>query len=88
MIEGAHIGPLFGIVVAPMIMFGCAYYPWRGLDAAVLLNPLTYVAEGLCAVLTPQQPHMPLPIVLAALTLITAFFWRMGLKAFLKRAVG
>ena len=64
-IEGAQIGLLFGIVVAPMIMFGCAYYPWRGLDAvpvmkvAVLINPLTYVAEGLRAVLTPQQPHMP-----------------------------
>ncbi len=92
-IEGAQIGLLFGIVVAPMIMFGCAYYPWRGLDAvpamkyAVLLNPLTYVAEGLRAVLTPQQPHMSLPVVLLALTLIAGFFWRLGLRAFMKRAI-
>jgi ABC-2 type transport system permease protein len=93
-IDGPQIGLLFGIVVAPMIMFGCAYYPWRGLDAvpamkyAVLLNPLTYVAEGLRAVLTPQQPHMPVPMILGALAAITALFWRLGLKAFIKRAIG
>jgi ABC-2 type transport system permease protein len=93
-IEGQQIGLLFGVVVAPMIMFGCAYYPWRGLDAvpvmkyAVLLNPLTYIAEGLRAVLIPDQPHMPLPMVLGALTLVTLIFWRLGLRTFMKRAVG
>lgn len=93
-IEGTQIGLLFGIVVAPMIMFGCAYYPWRGLDAvpamkiAVLVNPLTYVAEGLRAVLIPDQPHMPIALVLAALLAITALFWRLGLRSFMKRAVG
>jgi ABC-2 type transport system permease protein len=92
-IEGAQIGLLFGIVVAPMIMFGCAYYPWRGLDAvpamkyAVLLNPLTYVAEGLRAVLIPDQPHMPIPVILIALAAVTALFWRLGLRAFMKRAL-
>ena len=94
LIEGAQIGLLFGVVVAPMIMFGCAYYPWRGLDAvpimkyAVLLNPLTYIAEGLRAVLIPTQPHMPLGMVLVALALMTALFWRLGLRSFMKRAVG
>jgi len=92
-IEGAQIGLLFGIVVAPMIMFGCAYYPWRGLDAvpamkyAVLLNPLTYVSEGLRAVLIPDQPHMPIPVILIALAAVTALFWRLGLRAFMKRAL-
>ena len=93
-IEGTQIGLLFGVVVAPMIMFGCAYYPWRGLDEIpvmkylVLLNPLTYIAEGLRAVLIPAQPHMPLGAVLAALALITALFWRLGLRSFMRRAVG
>lgn len=93
-IEGQQIGLLFGVVVAPMIMFGCAYYPWRGLDAvpvmkyAVLVNPLTYVAEGLRAVLVPDHPHMPIAAVLAALAVITVVFWRVGLRAFMKRAVG
>jgi ABC-2 type transport system permease protein len=92
-IEGPQIGLLFGIVVAPMIMFGCAYYPWRGLDAvpamkyAVLINPLTYVSEGMRGVLIPDQPHMPMPVVLTALAAITLLFWRLGLRAFMKRAV-
>jgi len=93
-VAAQQIGLLFGIVVAPMIMFGCAYYPWRGLDAvpamkyAVLINPLTYIAEGLRGVLIPDLPHMPLGVVLAALAAITVIFWRLGLRAFLKRAVG
>ncbi|HVZ71526.1 MAG TPA: ABC transporter permease [Polyangia bacterium] len=93
-VAAPQIGLLFGVIVAPMIMFGCAYYPWRGLDAipamkvAVLINPLTYIAEGLRAVLVPDLPHMPLPVVLGALTAITLIFWRLGLRAFLKRAIG
>jgi ABC-2 type transport system permease protein len=93
-IEGQQIGLLFGLIIAPMIFFVCAYYPWAGLarvpfmQILVLANPLTYVAEGLRAVLTPQQPHMPLGMVLAALATITALFWRLGLKAFMKRSIG
>ena len=93
-VAAQQIGLLFGIIVAPMIMFGCAYYPWRGLDMApvvkyaVLANPLTYISEGLRGVLIPGLPHMPLPAVLGALTIITVVFWRLGLRAFMKRAVG
>src|SRR4029077_14165839 len=62
-----YIGLMFSVIVAPMIMFVCAYYPWRSLAVApmmqyaVLLNPLVYVSEGLRAALTPSLPHMPLP---------------------------
>jgi ABC-2 type transport system permease protein len=93
-VAAQQIGLLFGIVVAPMIMFGCAYYPWRGLDAlpgfkyGVLVNPLTYIAEGLRGVLVPELPHMPLGVVLAALALITVLFWGLGLRAFTRRALG
>jgi len=31
-IEGPQVGLMFGLIIAPMIMFGCAYYPWSGLD--------------------------------------------------------
>ncbi len=93
-IEGPQIGLLFGLIIAPMIMFGCAYYPWRGLDAVplmqycVLINPLTYIAEGLRAVLVPGKPHMPLGMVLAGLVVITLVFWVLGLRTFMRRAVG
>ena len=49
----AQVGLMFSLVVAPMIMFGCAYYPWAalknfpGLQYAVLINPLVYASEGL-----------------------------------------
>ena len=89
-----HIGMMFSVIVAPMIFFGCTYYPWRGLDAvpavkyAVLINPLVYVAEGMRAALTPGMPHMPLPVVLAMLLVLTAGFGALGLRAFYKRAIG
>ena len=93
-IQPQQIGLMFGVIVAPMIFFGCAYYPWQGLSAvpvmkyAVLINPLVYVAEGKRASLTPAAPHMSLGVVILALILITALFWTLGMRSFMKRAVG
>ena len=89
-----QIGLMFSVIIAPMMFFGCAYYPWRGLDAVpvmkwiVLLNPLVYVAEGMRGALTPEIPHMPLPVSMLALFLVAALFWTMGLRSFRKRAIG
>jgi ABC-2 type transport system permease protein len=93
-IQPQQIGLMFGVILAPMIFFGCAYYPWQGLTAvpvmkyAVLINPLVYVAEGMRAALTPRAPHMPLGVVVVALIAITGVFWMLGMRSFLKRAVG
>ena len=93
-IQPQQIGLMFGVIVAPMIFFGCAYYPWQGLSAvpvmkyAVLINPLVYVAEGMRAALTPSAPHMSLPVVIVALVLIIAVFWTLGIRSFMKRALG
>jgi ABC-2 type transport system permease protein len=89
-----HIGLMFSTIVAPMIFFGCTYYPWRGLDAVpvvkylVLVNPLVYVSEGMRASLTPGVPHMPLAVVLAMLVVLTAAFGAVGLRLFDRRAIG
>jgi ABC-2 type transport system permease protein len=88
-----QIGVMFSVILAPMIMFGCAYYPWRGLDRipfmkyAVLINPLTYVSEALRGALTPRVPHMSLPVALLALFSISAFFYILGMRSFMKRAI-
>lgn len=93
-IQPQQIGLMFGVILAPMIFFGCAYYPWQGLSTvpvmkyAVLINPLVYVAEGMRAALTPSSPHMPMPVVIVALIIITAIFWTLGMRSFMKRAVG
>jgi len=88
-----QVSIMFSVILAPMIFFGCAYYPWRGLDRvpvmkyAVLVNPLVYVAEGMRATLTPTLPHMSPWIAGAALLLITAIFWLTGIRSFEKRAL-
>jgi ABC-2 type transport system permease protein len=93
-IQPQQIGLMFGVILAPMIFFGCAYYPWQGLSAvpvmkyAVLINPLVYVAEGMRAALTPAAPHMPLGVVILALILVTGLFWTLGMRSFMKRAIG
>ena len=89
-----QIGLMFSAIIAPMMFFGCAYYPWRGLDAVpvfkylVLINPLVYVAEGMRGALTPNVPHMPLEVSMVALLVIAGLFWTAGLRSFRKRAIG
>ena len=88
-----QIGLMFSVILAPMIMFGCTYYPWSGLARvpalkwAVLVNPLVYVSEAMRAALTPDVPHMPVPAILGALVVINAIFLGLGLRAFDKRAM-
>ena len=89
-----QISLIFTALLSPMIFFGCAYYPWRGLDAVpvmkylVLVNPMVYVAEGMRGALTPNVPHMALPVVGIALLVIAAVFWTLGMRSFIKRAIG
>ncbi len=89
-----QIGLMFSVIIAPMLFFGCAYYPWRGLDVipvmkyAVLINPMVYVAEGLRGALTPAVPHMSMGVVTVALIVTAALFWTLGIRSFYKRAIG
>jgi ABC-2 type transport system permease protein len=87
-----QIGLMFSLVIAPMMMFGCAYYPWASLAAfpvlkyAVLINPLVYASEGLRGTLT-RAPHINTVIVIGALVLINALLLVVGLKKFHQKAV-
>jgi ABC-2 type transport system permease protein len=87
-----QIGLMFSLVLAPMMMFGCAYYPWSSLKAfpvlqyAVLINPLVYASEGLRGTLT-QAEHIDTPIVMGALVAINIVLLVVGLKKFHQKAV-
>lgn len=87
-----QIGLMFSLVLAPMMMFGCAYYPWSSLKAfpilqwAVLVNPLVYASEGLRGTLT-AAPHMDTFIVMGALVAINILLLVVGLKKFHQKAV-
>ena len=89
-----QIGLMFSLVVAPMIFFGCAYYPWSALGSfpilkrLVLVNPFVYATEGLRAALVPQFPHLPTAAIFAALAVFDAFFLWYGTRRFLRKAVG
>lgn len=87
-----QIGLMFSMVIAPMMMFGCAYYPWSflkaypGLQYVVLINPLVYASEGLRGSLVPVE-HMPLWVSIAALLFFNVVFLALGLKKFQSKAV-
>ena len=88
-----QIGLMFSLVLAPMLMFGCAYYPWSALESfpvlhiAVLINPLVYASEGLRGALVPQVRHMNTLAVIGALAAIDAALLVVGLWKFRQKAV-
>ncbi len=92
-INQQHIGLMFGMVITPMIFFGCTYYPWSALKTfpilqkLVLVNPLVYASEGMRAALVPQFPHLSTTAVLAALIIFDVVLLVVGLRQFEKKAV-
>jgi ABC-2 type transport system permease protein len=88
-----QIGLIFSLVLAPMIMFGCAYYPWSALASfpilqkIVLINPLVYASEGLRGTLAPQYPHMDPMVIVVVLGLMDAILIFVGLNRFQRKAV-
>lgn len=92
-INQQHIGLMFGMVITPMIFFGCTYYPWSALQTfpllqkAVLINPLVYASEGLRATLVPRSPHLSIVAVLIALVCFDVLLLAIGLRQFEKKAV-
>ena len=88
-----QIGLIFNVLVGPMILFGCAYYPWAALSVIpwfqklVLINPLVFASEGFRSALTPQLPHMPPWLIFGGLVGYCVLFTVLGLRNFQKRAL-
>jgi ABC-2 type transport system permease protein len=84
---------VFAVILLPLTMLGCVYYPWSALrtihwlQIATLINPTVYMAEGLRAVLTPSLGHMPLWVVFLALIGGTVLFGYLGTRTFRNRVV-
>ncbi len=91
--QQTHIGLMFSLVVAPMIFFGCTYYPWSALEKfpilqrVVLVNPLVYASEGLRGTMVPQFPHLPLLAVVVGLVFFNALLLVTGLRSFHGKSV-
>jgi ABC-2 type transport system permease protein len=90
--EPRTVPMLFGIIVIPITMLGCIYYPWKALaplgwlQTIVLLNPLVYMCEGFRAALTRGQ-HLTLWAVYPAMLGFLALFLWAGLSGFRKRVL-
>jgi ABC-2 type transport system permease protein len=87
-----RISVAFAIVLTPLIFTGATFYPWSALHSLrwfqilTLLNPLTYVSEGMRASLT-ATPHLaPGWIVLGLLTSLVLLS-ALGARGFVRRAV-
>ena len=88
-----HIGLMFSLVLAPMIFFGCTYYPWQALQSfpilkrVVLVNPMVYASEGFRSVLVPQFPHLSTAVILSGLVLFNVAFIAFGMRQFRRKAL-
>jgi len=88
-----HIGLMFSMVIAPMIFFGCTYYPWQALQKfpilkrAVLINPLVYASEGFRGTLVPQFPHLSSTLIVGGLVFFDVLFVAFGLRQFRRKAL-
>jgi len=92
-VKPQQIGLIFGVVVMPITFLGCVYYPWAylyhipWLQAAVLVNPIVYMSEGLRAALTPALPHMPIWLILTMLVVSNVLLMWTGVRGFLRRVI-
>jgi len=88
-----QVGLMFSLVMAPMLMFGCVYYPWAflrvfpELQYAVLLNPVVYATEGLRGTLVPQVPHIAGHITASVLVAVDIGLVALGISKFRRKAV-
>jgi len=92
-ISPRRINYLFALLLVPLTLLGCVYYPWAALgalpwlQALVLANPVVYMSEGLRAALSPQLPHMPLWAVYGLLGSALAVLLWIGLAKFEQRVL-
>ena len=93
MIDPRKIQMIFAVVLLPLTMLGCVFYPWSALHAirwlqiVVLINPMVYMTEGLRAALTPGLGHMAVWAILAALIGGTLIFGALAVRTFHNRVI-
>jgi ABC-2 type transport system permease protein len=92
-VQPRFAGLLFAVVLGPMMLFGCAYYPWAALNVmgplqyVFLLNPLVFMSEAMRLAVTPDVAHMPAGLLLGGLALYVAVFLLAGARSFESRTI-
>jgi ABC-2 type transport system permease protein len=92
-VQPRFAGLLFAVVLGPMMLFGCAYYPFASLGVlgplrfAFLLNPLVFISEAMRAAVTPGVAHMGTALLVAGFLLHLVLFAWLGSRSFEKRTI-
>jgi ABC-2 type transport system permease protein len=87
-----RISVAFAVVLTPLIFTGCTFYPWSSLhhlrwfQIFTLVNPLTYVSEGLRGALT-TLPHLGAGWIALGLAVALVLFAALGSRLFIRRAI-
>jgi ABC-2 type transport system permease protein len=82
-----------GLVLLPLSFLGCVYYPYSALAGipwlqfVSLLDPVTYLSEGLRAALTPGIAHLSPAVVLPVLLGGGCLAGYLGMLGFTRRTV-
>ena len=93
LVDSKMLSMMFSLVIGPLVMFGCVYYPWRGLENVpwmqklTLFNPLVYIGEGVRAVLTPNVPHMNVWLIACGLLFFISLFSWLAAAGFQRRTI-
>jgi ABC-2 type transport system permease protein len=87
-----RISVAFAVVLTPLIFTGATFYPWASLhelrwfQVVTLLNPLTYVSEGMRGAVT-DVPHLATQWIALGVVVSLAVLGGLGLRGFLSRAI-
>ena len=88
-----RINLIFTAVLTPLLFTGCAQYPWpslailRWFQVLTLVNPLTYLSEGMRGTLAPVIPHLAIPVAVSVLSVLAVSLCWLGVRGFVRRAV-
>jgi ABC-2 type transport system permease protein len=93
LVQPSQISIVFALVLTPLLFTGCTQYPWPSLSSLrwfqvlTLVNPLTYMSEGVRASMVPLVPHMHAWISMVVLIFATVALVAVGVAGFMRRAI-
>ncbi|MDQ2785440.1 MAG: ABC transporter permease [Chloroflexota bacterium] len=93
-VQPSQIGLMFSVILTPLLFTGCVYYPWSGLHSlrwfqiVTCFSPLTDASEGFRSSLVPQSPHMATGYILLGQIAFLILFTILGVRGFLRKALG
>lgn len=93
LVPARRIQIMFAVILVPIMFTGSTQFPWHALahlrwfQIVCVCNPLTYVSEGMRALLLTGTDSIPLWIDVPMILLACVVFGAIGITGFLHRAM-